>query len=192
MSKNRISRFRKDEKGATMVEFALVFTLLLMLALGSFEYGMALRDWLSVTIATREGARVAASAANYNAADCVILEATSGSLRSFRSGQIAFAHIYRSDGAGSYPGNASLVNVYKPWGAAPDVPIPECPFWTPHAIGGSWNPPDRVQANPAADPYWIGVRLEYQHSWYTNFMWWNGTVDWHDDAVFKVEPRPPG
>jgi Flp pilus assembly pilin Flp len=188
-----MTRFRRNEegeKGATLIEFALIFMLLLMLALGSFEYGMALRDWLSVTIATREGARVAASAANYNAADCVILEATSGALQSFRSGRIEYVHIYRSDGTGSYPGNAALVNVYRPWGAAPDVPIPECPFWTVEAIGGSWNPADRVQS-ATADPYWIGVRLEYSHDWYTGFLWWNGSVDWQDNSVFKIEPRPP-
>ena len=109
---------RGKEKGATVVEFALTISLLLMLVLGAFEYGMALRDWLSVTIGTREGARVAASAANYGEADCAILEATAGALQSFRSGQIREVHIYKSDENGAYPAN-SLMNRYEPFVSAP-------------------------------------------------------------------------
>jgi len=72
-----------------MVEFALVFGFLMTLALGAFEYGMAFRDWLSVTISSREGGRVAASAANYGDADCVILEAATGALQSLTSGEVS-------------------------------------------------------------------------------------------------------
>lgn len=181
-------RRRGKDRGATMVEFSMVFGLLLMIALGAFEYGMALRDWLSVSIATREGARVAASAANYNAADCVILEATAGALQSFRSGQIDRVHIYKSDETGTYPGSASLRNVYRPAGAG-DTPIPSCPYWTVVSTGAGWDPDDRV--NPGGEPFWIGVRLEYDHQWRTGFLWWSGTVGWTDDAVFRIEPPPP-
>ena len=173
-----------------MVEFAFIFLFLLMLALGAFEYGMALRDWISVTISTREGARVAASAANYQAADCVVLEATAGALQSFRSGQISRVHIYKSDEDGGYPdGDNSLSAVYRPTGMG-DTPVPECPFWTVHDPASNWEPVDRVSPS-GGDPFWIGVRLEYAHPWYTNFLWWSGTVNWSDDAVFKIEPPPP-
>ena len=183
-------RRNDGERGATMVEFALVFVLLLAMALGTFEYGMALRDWVSVTIATREGARVAASAANYEAADCVILEATSGALQSFRSGEISRVHIYRSDGNGSYPdGNSTLAAIYRP-AASGDTPVPECPFWTVHNPASNWEPGDRTTP-PGGEPHWIGVRLEYTHDWRTDFLWWSGTAAWQDDAVFKIEPPPP-
>lgn len=178
------------EKGATMVEFAFIFSLLMMIAIGTFEMGMALRDWLSVSIATREGARVAASAANYEAADCVILEATAGALQSFRSGSISFADIYRSDANGTFPsGNPTLVATYRPAGSG-DTPVPACPFWTAHSIGSNWRPVDRVSTT-GSDPYWIGVRLRYSHEWYTGFLWWSGTTSWTDSSVFKIEPPPP-
>src|SRR5690606_30685591 len=110
---SRLTRLlKRSERGATLVEFAFIFTFLLMLAIGAFEYGMALRDWQSVTIATREGARVAASAANYQAADCTILEATTGALRSFKTGHVREVHIYKSDESGTY--NGSTANRYRP------------------------------------------------------------------------------
>lgn len=190
MSMRSLFRRKHDEKGATLVEFALVFVLLLTLSLGAFEYGMALRDWVSVTIATREGARVAASAANYQAADCTILEATSGALQSFQSGEISRVHIYQSDGDGSYPdGDSTLSAIYRPAGAA-DTPVPECPFWTEHDPASNWEPEDRVTPT-GGEPDWIGVRLEYTHDWRTNFLWWSGTANWTDDSVFKIEPPPP-
>lgn len=181
-------QLRHDERGATLVEFSFIFTFLLMLAIGAFEYGMALRDWQSVTIATREGARVAASAANYEEADCTILEATAGALQSFQVGDINFVHIYKSDETGFWPGLGTENAIYRPAGTG-DTPVPECPFWTVHNPASAWEPADRL--NPFGEPFWIGVRLEYSHPWQTNFLWWNGAAEWSDDAVFRIEPPPP-
>lgn len=182
----------REERGATMVEFALVFSLLLMLALGAFEYGMVFRDWLSVTISSREGGRVAASAANYGQADCVILEAATGALQSFESGVVLQVHIYKSDATGSYPGsNSSLTNRYRPAQPA-DLDLVVCQGgteWVATHIGGNWGPAQRVNTEGAAD--WIGVRVEFEHTWFTNFLWWNGTIDFSDDAVFRLEPPAP-
>src|SRR5690606_7969572 len=186
---SRLTRLlKRSERGATLVEFAFIFTFLLMLAIGAFEYGMALRDWQSVTIATREGARVAASAANYQAADCTILEATAGALQSFRVGNIDFVTIYKSDEDGTFPGSGSLAAVYRPAGSG-DTPVPECPFWTVHSAASDWQPDDRL--NVFGEPYWIGVRLEYSDPWQTNFLFWTGSAQWTDDAVFRIEPPPP-
>lgn len=191
MKARRLLSRDREERGATMVEFALIFGLLLMLALGAFEYGMVFRDWLSVTISSREGARVAASAAGYNQADCVILEAATGALQSFESGVVTQVHIYKSDTTGSYPGaNSSLTNRYRP--AQPgdlDLVVCQGSSWVANHIGGSWGPAQRVNTEGASD--WIGVRVDFQHTWFTNFLWWNGTVDFSDDGVFRLEPPAP-
>ena len=26
------------------------------------------------------------------------------------------------------------------------------------------------------------------HEWKTGFLWWDGTVEWEEDAVFHLEP----
>lgn len=52
-----LSALRKDEKGQSLVEFALVLPVLLFLVLGMLEYGWMLNAKISVTAAAREGAR---------------------------------------------------------------------------------------------------------------------------------------
>lgn len=188
----RLFSFRKkDEDGAAMVEFAVVFALLLTLALGAFEYGMLFRDWLSVTVAAREGGRVAASAATYGQADCVILEAAAGALQSLNSGELDEIHIYRSDANGSYPGSSSSYNRrYRP--AQPSDPsIVACSGtqWVALHLGGNWDPADRDNSGVDAD--WIGVRVVFDHNWMTDFLWWSGSVSSSDDAVFRMEPAAP-
>ncbi len=175
-----------------MVEFAAVFALLLLLALGAFEYGMLFRDWLSVTVAVREGGRVAASAATYGQADCVILEATAGALQSLQSGSIKEVHIYRSDANGSYPGtNSSYTRRYRP-GIAGEPGLIACAGgseWFPLQLGSDWEPADRNNTGLNAD--WIGVRVDFEHVWLTNFLWFNGSVSFSDDAIFRMEPPAP-
>lgn len=51
-----------DERGAAMVEFALVLPLLLMVVFGIFQFGIVFRHYLTITDAARVGARAAAVA----------------------------------------------------------------------------------------------------------------------------------
>lgn len=176
-----------------MVEFSIVFGMLLMLALGTFEYGMAFRDWLSVTVSAREGGRVAASAGTYSDADCIVLEAAAGALQSLNSGDIEQIHIYESSSTGSYPGtNSSLNRRYRPAATGDDpVDLVACggSDWFPIHLGSDWDPTDRDNTGDNAD--WIGVRVQFGHEWMTDFLWWNGTASYSDDAVFRLEPPPP-
>jgi Flp pilus assembly protein TadG len=48
---------RKDQSGSSMVEFALVLPLLMILLLGIMEFGLVLYDKAIITNASREGAR---------------------------------------------------------------------------------------------------------------------------------------
>lgn len=186
------NRLRSRDEGVTMTEFALLFGLLLMLALGAFEYGMVFRDSLTVSTAARESGRVAASTANYGDADCVILEAAAGALQSLDSGTIDEIHIYKSSTTGFIPGNnAATMRRYSPRRNGDTAPLVACTGsnWTAQWRGSSWDPADRVNTEGEAD--WVGVRIRYDHTWITNFLWWNGTVSLDDDAVFRIEPPAP-
>ncbi|HEY6628127.1 MAG TPA: TadE/TadG family type IV pilus assembly protein [Acidimicrobiia bacterium] len=180
----------EGEKGTTLIEFSLIFGFLMMIALGSYEYGMAFRDWLSVTVASREGGRVAASAANYGNADCVILEAATGALQGFQTGVVEKVHIYKSSATGTYPASNTLTRIYRP-SAPADLNLVVCngSSWVAINLGSNWTPAKRINATGTAD--WIGVRIEFRHNWQTNFLWWNGAVHWTDDAVFRMEPPAP-
>jgi len=50
----------RNEKGASAVEFALVLPIFLMLVFGIFQFGIAFNNWIAITHAAREGARLAA------------------------------------------------------------------------------------------------------------------------------------
>lgn len=62
MMKFRFSRLKKlknDEKGQSIVEFALISIPLLMLLLGIIEFGWLFNGQIAITGAAREGARAA-------------------------------------------------------------------------------------------------------------------------------------
>jgi len=56
----KLRRIQKASKGQSLVEFAMVLPLLVILIFGIIDFGMGLRSYISLTNATREGARFAA------------------------------------------------------------------------------------------------------------------------------------
>ncbi len=52
-----MSRSRRDDRGAAMVEFAIVLPVLLLILLGIIEFGRAYNAQVSIQAAAREGAR---------------------------------------------------------------------------------------------------------------------------------------
>ena len=53
------TRFRKDERGAALLETAITIPLILLICVGIFEFGRAYQTSQVLTNAAREGARVA-------------------------------------------------------------------------------------------------------------------------------------
>lgn len=51
----------QDERGQTMIEFAIVVPLLLVIVFGIFQFGSLYKDYVTLTDATRVGARKAAT-----------------------------------------------------------------------------------------------------------------------------------
>ncbi|WP_280824122.1 TadE/TadG family type IV pilus assembly protein [Pseudaminobacter soli (ex Li et al. 2025)] len=54
-----MSRFRKDDSGASMVEFTLVFPMILLVTLGTVDATLMLYDWACANKAAYRGARMA-------------------------------------------------------------------------------------------------------------------------------------
>ncbi|MBN1937842.1 MAG: pilus assembly protein [Anaerolineae bacterium] len=61
---DRFRRFKKRERGQSLVELALILPVLILLFLGLIELGLALRAYLVVVNANREAARFAARGTN--------------------------------------------------------------------------------------------------------------------------------
>ena len=59
MIRHYFRKLRKSERGASMVEFAIVALLLFTLIFGIIEFGWLFFGWITLTGAVREGARLA-------------------------------------------------------------------------------------------------------------------------------------
>ena len=53
------TKLRRNERGAALIEAAITIPIILLIAVGIFEFGRAYQTWQVLTNAAREGARVA-------------------------------------------------------------------------------------------------------------------------------------
>ncbi len=56
----KLKKLIKNNKGNSVVEFALILPILVMMVFGIFQFGIAYNNWIALTHAAREGARLAA------------------------------------------------------------------------------------------------------------------------------------
>jgi Flp pilus assembly protein TadG len=73
----KINKFKGNEDGQSLVEFALVLPILMLLVLGMIEFGWILNGQITVTNAARAGAR--AAAIDSTTASAVVTSALDGS-----------------------------------------------------------------------------------------------------------------
>ena len=79
VANRRPNRDRDSERGATLVEFALISPLLFVMLFGIVELGLGLRDQLTMSNAVTSGARIG-SVTGTKTADIVILDAVEARL----------------------------------------------------------------------------------------------------------------
>jgi len=176
---------RNRDSGAVAVETALVTGLLLLIVLGAFEYGMAFRSWFGLTASSREGARVGASVGPIEGADCAILEAAAAALSSTSANEVVNIRIFQHPEATGTPSS-----LYRPAeGDIEDGEILRCENWF-LTTSNAWTETDRD--NTGDDRDWLGVEVTYEHAWITGFLFWNGTVQWSNDSVMRLEPLSYG
>jgi hypothetical protein len=90
-----------DDRGQSLVEFALVFPLFMMLTLFIVEFAFVFSALLGVNYASRNAALIAAEAGNDPLADCVILQQVESSVGApADSAKIQTVTIFRSDQSG--------------------------------------------------------------------------------------------
>lgn len=159
-----------------MVELALVLPILLLIVLGTLEFGLAFDHHLTLEYATREGARTGAALANGggqlgcsagqspNAAgvDPAIVAAVERVLTSEGSpvalDQISDIRIYAADTSGNEAGPVN-VWIYAP-GQGPIIDGRQLDFKADSATQ-SWGACSRN--NGGANPDYLGVSLKYTY-----------------------------
>jgi len=74
----RRKRVGRSERGQSLLEFALVVPIFLILVFGIIDFGLGLRAWISITNAAREGARVGAVRGDCDAIEQQVMDTSGG------------------------------------------------------------------------------------------------------------------
>jgi len=174
----------RREDGTALIELALAIIVILMLALGTYEWGTGFSDRIGMSAASREGARVGSAAGDDSDADCAIIEAAAGSLSALAGNTVEWLWIYESNPDGDV---LATRQVYRPQ-ASGDLPVNlRCNNkWFLFTNG--WPAGVGNRQDGGANRDYLGVKVIVIHSWRTGFLWWNGDVTWEEDAVMRIEP----
>lgn len=188
-------RTERGERGAVLAEFSIVAPLLLLLVMMGLELGLLMRDEMTVSAATRAGARVGSSAQTTRLADYDLLQAVAAGLGSVDPTAVELIVVFESDANGDVPAGcmtASRPGTCNRYTAA-DLTRPATDFRGTSSCTGSspdrsWCPAtrNRDQAAPGG-PDWLGVYVRVRHdSAVPGFL--DSTVV-TDKTVMRLEPR---
>lgn len=190
-----------QERGATLVEAAIVYGLLFLALFAIVEFGLAFKDWTSVTHAARSGARAGATFGSNEAADILVLREVQDVMGPTGMPVGTTVEIYDAEAPGvgttySYaPGLLSDCDEVDPI----NMPLDEdCCDWTPCPEPGR---PTYDPICPGCAPQWpvasrdveapgtdrIGVSIHYHHEWVTGFF--SDSLDLTTSADFQIEPE---
>lgn len=190
----RLRHSRDKERGATLVEAAISYSVLFLALFAIVEFGLVFKDWMSVSQATREGARAGATFGDDLSSDIKVLDGVEDALlpQGWSAGdQVA---IFR---ANNPTPSESTTYTYSPGFDCSDpdgmFPPGDCCDWSPcpedhrdNYTIPNWDPRDRDVTAPITDR--IGVRIQLTHEWITSFIG-TGTLDLTTTTDFQLEPQ---
>jgi hypothetical protein len=185
-----MTREKQGERGATLVEAALVYALLFLALFAVVEFGLAFKDWLSVGHAAREGARAGATYGDAPEADILVLRDVERTLAPAGIGVGTDVRIYHAT-----PLGLGTVYTYSPGNDCGDLTggtLIGCCDWSPCPEPGRpsyvvplWNPATRDVSAPCTDH--IGVEVRFIHTWLTGYF--APTTDFTTATDFQIEPQ---
>lgn len=197
-----VRRGSRREEGASLVEFALVAPLLLIILFGIIEFGLAFRDKLTIGNSTQSAARVGSAVGQDPDADLFVLQSLEQSLSTLPNsgvGVVNRVQIFKATANGGI--DSGQVNTYFyvfdpvgcDWVPCPDNTNLGYASWT-------WAPDDRNVEVGNLDI--MGVRVHYAHNWLTGSLLPlpdaacnNGsppTNCFADTALMRMEPQSFG
>ena len=155
-------------EGQTLVEFALVFPVFMLLVIAVIEFAFVFSGMLGISYATRDAALLAAEAGSSPGADCVIIKAVDQAVSPpANDSRIQAIVIYRADQNG-----VEIPSTSNTWtrGASSGCPDGTTVPYTRQTNG--YPEADRCNVllgcglgHPGLDT--IGVRVVYIHQWVT-------------------------
>jgi TadE-like protein len=207
-----------SERGAVLVEAALVFPIFLLLLFGLIEFGFIFKDTQTLDNMTRAGVRVGAIAGNSTDPDAdyqiltsvlgasfgitpkevIIFDATSlkgnapGNVPNECTNGTFLCNIYTTTQLGIVQANLSQgydAAMMTDFGPPPSGSGP-CGLWDQTYCAGSQGVRDVSQSgNGGSGPSYIGVYISAVHTNLTGFF--GPSVTLSDTAVMQLEPQTP-
>jgi hypothetical protein len=169
------SRRRGRDRGQTLVEFALVFPIFLLLLFALIEFAFVFSAMLGISYATRDAALLAAEAGSGIGADCVIIRAVEQAVSApADDARISSVVIYRAN-----PDGTEITGVSNTWTRTGPTTCTSSfgSFTVPYVRQtNAYAEADRCNvlagcATNAAGAHTgldtIGVRVTYVHQWVT-------------------------
>jgi hypothetical protein len=175
-SRSFVGLRRRDSRGQSLVEFSMIVPVVLLIVLGVLEFGFAFDQTMTVTYATREGARSGAAFASGNSTtmpcsvstdvDKYIIAAVQRVLEGPGSriniSNVSEIRIYKADGSGNQIGGAANV-----WTFANDAgPVVDGAPLDWNASSTGWNACTRVNSwvgNTPPDSLGVSIRYTYDY-----------------------------
>lgn len=190
------TRGRDKERGASLIEAAIIMPILLLLVVAIMELGLAFKDFLTVSYLSREGARIAALAGDDPAADCAILAGLGDLIAPSDLARIEEIQIYQANPNTGAQGATNRA-VYNP-GEDPTICTPPTggwpsDGWSINAVGAGFPPTSRGVAvsttSGGASLDIIGVRVILQRNWVTGFGPFSGSSTVDESTITRMEPE---
>lgn len=182
------------ERGATLVEFAVIAPVLILLVFGGIEFGLAFKDRHAISGAANSAARSGATAGTDPAADIAILAAVEAGLGGLADpAKINHVDIFKADNAG----NKGVFNRYVyvgggagvcHWSPCPDPSVTPVVYGSPSQWGDPCNRNTILDTtNPINSLDTLGIEIEYNHQWITGILG-TGPQVWTETALVRLEP----
>jgi len=188
--RNPVQKRKNGERGATLVEAAMSYGLLMLALFGLVEFGLAFKDFLSVSHATREGVREGATLGNDRHADIAILRKVEESLGPVGLVGGSEVRVFNADDP-----DLGTTYTYRPGTGCSSigtVGLLGCCDWSPCPEPGrssyhtpDWDPHDRDISAPITDR--IAVQVNMTHRWLTGYF--GASTDFTATSRLQIEPQ---
>ncbi len=157
--------------------------IMLLVMIGTLELGLVFKDYLTVSYASREGARVGALAGNAADADCAIVQSVVDILGPTSLGNFQKLQIYAADPS---TGNR-IVAKTNSWTLVGSDPYDCANDWT---IVENWPSTSRgVLFGSSSTLDIIGVRIINTHDYITGLPPFAGSIDIDEATISRMEPE---
>ena len=184
------------ERGAALVELALLVTLLITLVLGVFEIGMAWSDHQDVTRSSRSGARVGSQLGKAPQSDNQILRAVQAGLQD-QASHVTKIVVYEADANGDMP--AACKTASAPYSGSAHCNVYNAATFSELGTASKWgsgttcgtldnNWCSATARNNAQDTAtYLGVYVEVERHYLTG-LFGGGTHRMSETTVMRIEP----